>query len=307
MEALPAKKYGEDVTNVYNEYRKRHATWVTYECTRSETDPATPKMAHQNTIAAITGAPWRDQIQFFMNAYYFDFNGKRNDAGVEILEAIWKYAQKWEELDRHQWENALKNNPKNYNYATPSLEEVYARQFIQHVYAEEKLAPLTAIQINTQLAEKIDANKDGKLGFIEFLLWHYKKSPEDLTSKYQLNNGEIAAAYQKQAAYLQKKQAWDAKEAALQDAVDNATGVKKGQAVSNLAAHKQTSEALAPEREAAKKAVLKAKNAAKANRATPDSQPYGPYTALGAKWWLAREYTQKIKLLSKSAQKKHTV
>lgn len=289
-----------NIDEVFAAYKKQHAKWVKWEEKRCDEGPSA-------TLSAIGHAPYTEQILFFMNAFYWDLypGGGKPDAtnpnGEELGNVIYSlYAKEWAKLDQDQWNERKDVTPDNY-MPTDSIDQSYAQMFVEKIYKAEGRPPVTAVQMKKELAA-IDINSDGRLSMIEFLLWHLNKKHEDMTSKFQLNNADLFNAFQAKHNWRAEKDAWEAKEASLQKVADEATGVKKGRAAQDLKNHQSTSENLNASETVATKKVTAAKKAALANAG---GQPFGPYTALGTKWWLARKRTEDILRKSQKSQKKN--
>jgi hypothetical protein len=286
-----------NVDEVFAAYKKQHAKWVKWEEKRCDEGAAA-------TLSAIGRAPYTEQILFFMNAFYFDLYPQSGShatsaTGEELGNVIYTlYAKEWAKLDQDQWNERKDVTPDNY-MPTDSIDQSYAQMFVEKIYKAEGRPPVTAVQMKKELAA-IDINSDGRLSMIEFLLWHLNKKHEDMLNKFQLNNADLYNAYQAKHAWRAEKDAWLAKEKQLQQTADEATGVKKGKAAQVLKDHQSTSENLNASETQATKLVTAAKKNALANA----GNPFGPYTALGVKWWLARKRTEDILRQSQKSQKK---
>uniref|UniRef100_A0A6B2LGB5 Calcium-regulated actin-bundling protein C-terminal domain-containing protein n=1 Tax=Arcella intermedia TaxID=1963864 RepID=A0A6B2LGB5_9EUKA len=216
---------------------------------------------------SIMGLSSKDQAIRFLNGFW-------TEAG-EKAEEIYKQHQKFLELDRLQY-NALPEAKKAEEYTESKVLD----EFWSHKFLESLGKTLTAMEFRAEF-KKIDANNDKKMSIVEFLLYDYKQTPEELLKRKVGNmSPELLAAL---AAYdevsvelkkLEKEKDRLRKESAL-------PGVKGKTAAAQLAQLEQSE--LPPD---VKKAIIKAESAV--NRAQKKSAG-GAGPTPGSTWWIQRD------------------
>jgi len=206
---------------------------------------------------AVTQKSYKDQVCFFLNAYWNEHNEKAED--------LWKHWKKFLELDRMQ-HNALPKEKQPETYVeSPSLDE-----FWSHKYLENLGRTLTAIQFRTEF-KKIDANFDKRMSFIEFLVWEYKLPIKELLARPQGSEaGEIIKA---QELLNEVAVAFNAAQQALDKATatENEAKRSKEAAVASENRAKQAAEAAKKTEEAAKGAAAAAAKDAAAAKSSADA------------------------------------
>jgi len=100
------------------------------------------------------------QAQFFLNAFW--------DQGVIAnAEEVWKFTQAYIRTDLH-----LKGlSPPN-----PSKEGTELDEHGFHYFLEKEIEPITVLAAREKF-KQADVSFDGRVSLVEFLLWHYKRSP----------------------------------------------------------------------------------------------------------------------------------
>lgn len=120
--------------------------------------------------------PYKEQAIWFMNAYWNKDNGKI----LEHAEEIWGFTEHFIELDNEQ--TPPKGEDGN------ELDQFFAAKFL-----EDFEQTLTAVERKAAFRE-IDADSNGKMALVEYLIYRYKKSVDDVVNAPQGAAGEIAAA-----------------------------------------------------------------------------------------------------------------
>jgi len=120
--------------------------------------------------------PYNHQAQFFLNAFWQEFGSK--------AEAIWVHWIKIKELDLLQYKGLPEGKkPENYTEGN-ALDEFWSHKFLESIGKT-----LSVVEFRQEF-KKIDANCDKNMGLIEFLLWEYKQTVDELMRRPQ--GGETA-------------------------------------------------------------------------------------------------------------------
>mmetsp|Transcript_30385 Transcript_30385/g.47168 ORF Transcript_30385/g.47168 Transcript_30385/m.47168 type:complete len:270 (-) Transcript_30385:53-862(-) len=184
---------------------------------------------HQARFSELCCIPYKDQAIFFMNGFWGDA------CTAENAEHFWNMVQKFVELD--------KGNRDGFE-----LDQFWSAKFL-----EDFDDALSALARKSAL-RTIDINNNGKMSLIEYTAWKYNKSVEETVNSPQgggtPEDAKQLAEAQKslaqlaqlltelQAAQAAQKAEEDAlakKKKALQDLIDNGSGVKKAKASNELA------------------------------------------------------------------------
>jgi len=112
----------------------------------------------------LTRMKYAEQATWFMNAFWS--SGIQGDA-----EAVWKFGQKFIELDQKKKEGN-------------ELDEFWAHKFLES-FGET----LTVIQLRERLRQ-IDMDANGKMALLEYLLFKYSKLPKDVINAPQGDNSK---------------------------------------------------------------------------------------------------------------------
>jgi len=106
-------------------------------------------------------------------------------------EDMWHHWEKFKELDKLQY-NALPENKKPESYSEGhSLDEFWSHKFLESIGKT-----LSVVQFRQEF-KKIDANTDKEMGMVEFLLWEYNQSVDELLKRPQGGeSGEVERAQQ---------------------------------------------------------------------------------------------------------------
>jgi len=141
----------------------------------------------------VTKKTYKEQACFFLNAYYEDFMKKSGKFGSDPMDAVWANYLLFVETDKIQWEE-VKHQPWKTSGWTEgsSLDELFSHKFL------EKLQKVLTVLKFREEFRKIDVNFDKRMAMIEFLIWNYGVTVDDLMSRPQgTNYKEIEAAQKK--------------------------------------------------------------------------------------------------------------
>lgn len=90
-----------------------------------------------------------------------------------------------------------------------------------------------------ELRDKVDVNFDGRVSFLEFLLYQYKASPKDLMDRQTPQTStippEVAAAIAALAEVNKRVREYETEKARLEDIALNGSGIKSPKAKNELA------------------------------------------------------------------------
>jgi len=125
-------------------------------------------MAAFNSVCQKT---YSQQAQFFLNAFWPEVGSK--------AEQIWGHWGKIKELDLQQY-NALPTGKKPETHSEgQALDEFWSHKFLESIGKT-----LSVVEFRQEF-KKIDANCDKNMGIVEFLLWEYKLSVDELMKRPQ--------------------------------------------------------------------------------------------------------------------------
>eukprot|EP00461_Guttulinopsis_vulgaris_P001073 UN01073 len=237
-----------------------------------------------------------EQAMFLLNAFYSELESEL----VCIYEVLWEcikkvdmdnkgiqYIHKYEEGNDLDFDMALRLFEVVTNFFRDSKNANWAKSNPRSIPKEA-----TAIVRKKEIREKVDVNFDGRISFLEFLLYVYDLSPKDLMDRSKGNAEPIEVTNAKKAlADVQKKvQEYEALKQRLEEE-SNLPGVKGLKAKNELA--QLTSSPLAEELRrlliTAEAAVRKAMRLYGAGTAGAGSGPSSQATM----WWL--DYDLQVK------------
>jgi len=250
-----------------------------------------------------------EQACFFLNAYWEEFG----DQAEEIYSTAWdlikdidmgnkgiKYVHIYEEgneldfdMSLHFFERLVKLFHKD-----PKLGETYA-----------KSAPkdMTAIVRKQELRERVDVNFDGKMSFLEFLLYQYNASPKTLMDRSRGSDDlpeEVLAAMRALEEVNIRVRAYETEKRRLEDESESGTGIKALKAKNELAQLLHS-----PLWSAINKALITAEAAVRIASKKYGVNASGLNTGAGGgvvrtngtMWWLNRELEEKKKKYGRTA------
>jgi len=252
--------------------------------------------------------PFSEQAQFFLNAFWEEY-------GVTDAEAI--YSISWELIKKAdmRWRNVTyihlydEGNDLDFDMGLYFFEllvkyyhgDLNDKAMVPDGKAQAKTYPksvpedMTAIVRKKELREKVDVNFDGRVSFLEYLLYQYKASPKDLMDRSAGHTdlpAEVLAAMRALEEVNKRIRAYEAEKQRLEEE-SKLPGVKGLGAVNQLA--QITS---GPLWEQLNKALITAEAAVRiASRKYGVGAPSGPAgnsaRTSGTMWWLERELKAK--------------
>jgi len=146
----------------------------------------------------ITHEPYKKQAIYFLNAYWPEHQKKEKKFEGDFPETVWKFWQKFLEIDKSQWEEVNKKVWKQGWTEGSSLDE-----FFSHKVLEVMGKTLTAITFRNEF-RKIDVNFDKRMALSEFLIWEYGRNVPEMMKRPQGDNQEEIMAAQAALEAVQK-------------------------------------------------------------------------------------------------------
>jgi len=187
-----------------------------------------------------------------LNAFWNEFQGK--------AEQIWGHWQKMKELDKQQWSALLSAGKAQGDYAeATSLDEFWSHKFLENIGKT-----MSIVEFRKEF-QKIDANTDKRMGFLEFLVYEYKVTMTELLCRPQGGDPEELARAQKLLEEVSTAFA------AAQKALDQASAAEAEAKRAKDAAIKSEQQAKATAAEAKKTADVAAQAAAQAEKTKIDA------------------------------------
>jgi len=248
-----------------------------------------------------TKKKFSEQACFFLNAYWEEFGTQAE----EIYSVAWEYIKK---VDMH-------NKGVKYIHLYEEGDELdfdmslyFFEQLLKFLNANEKWAKdypksvpkeMTAIQRKQELRERVDVNFDGKMSFLEFLLYQYDASPKTLMERSRGSDDlpeEVLAAMRALEEVNQRVNAYETEKRRLEDDAEGGSGIKALKAKNELAQLLNS-----PLWSAINKALITAEAAVRiASKKYGVTAPSGGSGAgggvvrtNGTMWWLNRELEAK--------------
>eukprot|EP00808_Paulinella_micropora_P015197 g28452.t1 len=156
----------------------------------------TPDLSAFNTI---TDSSYREQCVFFLNAFWPEYFSDEIKAGKakarENREDLWKDYQLIIKLDKMQ-HTALMQARESAGKETSEWDETTAKGLESNwafKFFEEKKNTMTAIAFKAAF-KAIDANSDGWMAMIEYLLYKHGQTVVELLKRPQATTPELEAA-----------------------------------------------------------------------------------------------------------------
>jgi stage V sporulation protein SpoVS len=200
----------------------------------------------------------QDQAIYFLNAFWTETNDK-----AETIYSQYNGFIEVAKMERTaEGKEAKESDIKDVN-------EVFARKFL-----ERDGKTLTAIAFRGAFRE-IDVNNDGRMSFIEFLLYDNKQTVEELLKREQATTPEFEAAKEAYAAVMAAIAGLEKQKADLQAEAEG-TGVKANAAKAQLA------QLLAADNLELNRLVTNAEEGLKKAKKTVGAAP-------GGVWWFNRQ------------------
>jgi len=182
-------------------------------------------------------------------------------------------------------------------------------------YPKSMPVMMTSIVRKKELRDKVDVNFDGRVGFLEYLLYQYNASPKDLMDRSmgQVEEDEVDEAIRKAREALEQVNrsimAYEAEKQRLTDAAEGGKGIKALKAKNELAQLESGPlwEKLNKDLITAEAAVRIATRAAQARGANvggarAEGKNQGPPRIQGAMWWMQRDLDEKKKKYGRPAK-----
>jgi len=229
----------------------------------------------------VTTMKYADQAVFFLNAFWPEISAADEKEGG--AEKVWGYWQKILEIDKLQY-GALPEDKRPAEWSEgSSLDE-----FWSHKYLETFGKVLTAIKFREEF-RKIDLNFDRKMALVEFLLFDYKYSVDELMSRPQGTNEELVKA----------KAALEAVQAEIKTLESKKSDLEKKSEVPGVkgnAARNELEQLLTQDPIPLNRALVTAEAAVRKAQRLKGDQPQG------ALYWIGRELEEAKKYKPKRKQ-----
>jgi len=241
-----------------------------------------------------------EQAQFFLNAYWNEFGSQAE----EIYSVAWDWIKRADMNTRgikylHLYEEG---NELDFDMSLYFFEQLgkYLNQNPQwkNDYAQSVPKEMTALQRKQELRERVDVNFDGKMSFLEYLLYQYNASPKTLMERSMGSElpEEVLAALRALDEVNQRVREYETEKRRLEDESESGTGIKALKAKNELAQLLNS-----PLWSAINKALITAEAAVriaskKYGISAPGSAPTGGGTGPrtnGTMWWINRELQAK--------------
>jgi len=256
----------------------------------------------EKSLAAFSVAckkPFSEQAQFFLNAFWDEFGDQ--------AEAI--YSIGWEKIkiaDR-RWRNVQyvhlyqEGNDLDFDMGLYFFEimlkfydDTPEGRREKEVYPKSVPKEMTAIVRKKELRERVDVNFDGRVSFLEYLLYQYNASPKDLMDRSSGRElpEEVLAAMRALEEVNKRVNAYETEKARLTEGSE-LPGIKGLKAKNELAQLKSS-----PLWESINKALITAEAAVRmASRkygvGKGEAGEGGAVRTNGTMWWLERELITK--------------
>jgi hypothetical protein len=252
-----------------------------------------------------TKKKFSEQACFFLNAFWDEFGDQ-----AEII-----YSVQWDNIKKTDMDNKgvhyihlyEEGNELDFDMSLrffELLDKFYSApggQKWKTDYPKSIPQVMTAIVRKKELRDKVDVNFDGKMSFIEYLLYQYNASPKTLMDRSQGGDlpEEVLAAMRALEEVNKRVRAYETEKSRLEQESASGTGIKALKAKNELAQLKSS-----PLWEEINKALITAEAAvriaSKKYGVTATGGSGGAVRTNGTMWWLQRELAEKKKLYGKS-------
>jgi len=266
---------------------------------RGALDPPFAKMADMKvdskTLAAFSEVghkPFAFQAQFFLNAFWTEFSAHAD----VIYTVLWEHMKMAEMRTQgvqylHQYVEGCDLDFDMSLYVFEQLGKFYEDGKNRSRWGEFKQAmptEMTALRRKQELRDKVDVNFDGRMCFLELLLYQYGQTVPELMRRPQGTNEALAKAQQALDEVNKQINAYETEKARLEKDA-------KGSGTKALTAKNQLAQLDAsPLSENLRAGLIKAEAALRrAQRGGGDGNPQGSL------WWLNRELEEKKKKYGK--------
>jgi len=249
-----------------------------------------------------------EQAQFFLNAFWDEYG----DQAEIIYSVAWDWIKKTDMSNKgvhyvHLYEEGNELDFDMSLYFFEQLNKFYSKEGAKWVKDYPKSIPkdMTAIVRKKELREKVDVNFDGKMSFIEYLLYQFDASPKALMDRSRSSGDlpeEVLAAMRALEEVNRRVQAYEKEKRRLEDDAASGNGIKALKAKNELAQLNS-----GPLWEEINKALITAEAAVRiASKKYGVSPTGGTYTGgsgprtNGTMWWMNRELQEKKRLYGKA-------
>jgi len=253
-----------------------------------------------------TKKKFSEQAQFFLNAFWDEYGTQ-----AEII-----YSVAWDVIKRTDMDNKGvryvhqydEGNQLDFDMALHYFELLWkfysapGGQKWVNDYAPSIPTDMTAIVRKKELREKVDVNFDGKMSFLEYLLYQFKASAKTLMDRSKASGDlpeEVKAALRALEEVNRRVREYESEKRRLEDEAAAGSGIKALKATNELAQLKS-----GPLWEQINKALITAEAAVRiaskkygVNATSGDSTE--PMRTNGTMWWMNRELEEKKKLYGK--------
>lgn len=254
--------------------------------------------------------PFSEQAQFFLNAFWDESSDqaeciysvafdliKRADMRCRNVTYVHMYEEGADldfDMGLYFFEQLNKFYAEEANSSPPVIPGLKGCEWVKK-YEKSVPEEQTAVVRKKELRDKVDVNFDGRVSFLEFLLYQYKASPKDLMDRQapagQQIPPEVAAAIAALAEVNKRVREYETEKARLEDIAANGSGIKSPRAKNELAQLVS-----GPLWEQINKALITAEAAvriAQRKYGTGTVAVDGAPRISGTMWWLDRELKTK--------------
>jgi hypothetical protein len=243
-------------------------------------------------FSSVGKKPFSYQAQFFLNAFWTEFS---TDADV-IYSVLWEHMKGAEMRTQgiqylHQYVEGCDLDFDMSLYVFEQLGKFFEDGKNRSQWGEYKHAipqEMTAIKRKGELRDRVDVNFDGRMCFLELLLYQYGQTVPELMRRPQGTNDAVAKAQQALEEVNKQILAYETEKARLEKD-SKGTGTKALTAKNQLAQLDAS-----PLCEQLRASLIKAEAAVrKAQRSGGSGNPQGTL------WWLGKEVDEKKKKYGK--------
>lgn len=262
----------------------------------------------------VCARPFAEQAQFFLNAFWDEF-GDHAEAVYAVHWAKVKkvhmdslgiaYLHEYEEGFDLDFDIGLVLFESVWKYFNETKEgKAHATSYPKAVIPSIDGRMMTSIARKKELRDKVDVNFDGRVGFLEFLLYQFQASPKTLmerSTRTGETNPELEAARAALADVNRRIKAYEAEKHRLTQIAENAKGVK-ALGAQNMLAQIESGPLAEDLRAALINAEAKVRIVARRSKirlqggAGADGAEGGGGRTEGSIWWMQRELEEKKKL-----------
>jgi len=260
-----------------------------------------------NAFNIATKKKFSEQAMFFLNAYWEEYG----DQAEQIYSVAWEHMKMADMRVRgikylHLYEEGCELDFDMSLYVFEQLNKFYQNPDNAKwgkEYSKSTPIDMTAIHRKKELREQVDINFDGKMSFIEYLLYQYHASPKVLMERSMHCDEipeEVLAAMRALEEVNRRVIAYETEKRRLEDEAAGDSGIKALKAKNELAQLR-----VSPLWDSINKALITAEAAVRiaskkyGYQGGGNSGGTGPRTN-GTMWWLERELKTKKALYGKA-------